>query len=181
MKCLVFSDSHGYSLFMMRAAAKHPDAEVIFFLGDGLSDLEHLFERYPDRCYLAVRGNCDREVVALGKGVPKTDRIELCGKKIVFSHGDLYGVKFGIEGLERLAASEDADIVLFGHTHSPTSAYIPKEEGGADEDVSEEGKKPRRPYYIFNPGSIGMLGSPTFGVITLTEGQEPLFSFGSFN
>ena len=168
MKCLVFSDSHGYSLFMRRAIAKNPDAEIIFFLGDGLSDLEDVFSLYPNKCYLAVRGNCDREVVAMGRGIPKTDRIELLGKKIVFTHGDLYGVKFGIDGLDALAKKEDADIVIFGHTHGATSAYIPP--------VDDDGK----PYYIFNPGSIGMLGSPTFGIMTLTEGQEPLFSFGCF-
>ena len=90
MKCLVFSDSHNYSLFMRRAIGKHPDAEVIFFLGDGLLDLEEAFSEYPDRCYLAVRGNCDRETVAIGRAIPKTDSIELLGKKIVFTHGDLY-------------------------------------------------------------------------------------------
>ena len=168
MKCLVFSDSHGYSLFMRKAIAKNPDAEIVFFLGDGLPDLEEVFSLYPNKCYLAVRGNCDRDVVAMGKGIPKTDRIELCGKKIVFTHGDLYGVKFGIDGIDGLAKKENADIVLFGHTHGATSAYIPP-----SEDEPE-----RKPYYIFNPGSIGMLGASSFGIMTLTDGQEPLFSCG---
>jgi len=166
MKCLVFSDSHNYSFFMRRVIAKHPDADAVFFLGDGLSDLEEAFSMYPDRCYLAVRGNCDRESVAMGRLIPKTDSIELLGKRIVFTHGDIYGVKLGLEGIDALAKAEDADIILFGHTHSPTSAYIPPEDDS------------RKPYYIFNPGSICMLGNPSFGIITLTEGQEPLFSFG---
>ena len=42
MKCLCFSDSHGTSAYMRRALKMHPDAEVVFFLGDGLSDLEEL-------------------------------------------------------------------------------------------------------------------------------------------
>ena len=41
MKCLCFSDSHGNSLGIRRALNMHPDAEVVFFLGDGLSDAEN--------------------------------------------------------------------------------------------------------------------------------------------
>jgi len=45
MKCLIFSDSHGNPTYMKRAIAKNPDAEVIFFLGDGISDAESLAVR----------------------------------------------------------------------------------------------------------------------------------------
>ncbi len=174
MKCLVFSDSHGYSFFMRRAISNHPDAEVVFFLGDGLSDLEDVFPMYPNKKFLAVRGNCDSAVIAMGQGIKKIDHIELMGKKIVFTHGDLYGVKFGIDGLCRLANDTNADIILFGHTHSPVSAYIPQESTAEADEAPAE-----KPFYIFNPGSVGMLGAPTYGVMTLTEG-EPLFSHGSF-
>ncbi len=37
MKCLVFSDSHGNVSYMKKALRLHPDAEVVFFLGDGLA------------------------------------------------------------------------------------------------------------------------------------------------
>jgi predicted phosphodiesterase len=47
MKCLVFSDSHGSSYGMLKALALHPDAEVVFFLGDGLSDADSV--EYSDR------------------------------------------------------------------------------------------------------------------------------------
>ena len=171
MKCLVFSDSHGSAYFMERAIAMHPDAKIVFFLGDGIDDLSDIFNRYPGKSFLAVRGNCDRSIVALGRPIPKTDRIEILGKRIVYTHGDLAGVKFGIDGLILLAAETEADIILFGHTHSPVSAYIPCDESNAS--------APKKPFYIFNPGSIGMLGSPTFGILTLTEG-EPLFSHGKF-
>ena len=40
MKCLVFSDSHGDSRNMREALARNPDAEVVFFLGDGLYDAD---------------------------------------------------------------------------------------------------------------------------------------------
>ena len=39
MKCLVFSDSHRDARNMRAALLHNPDAEVIFYLGDGLSDV----------------------------------------------------------------------------------------------------------------------------------------------
>ena len=53
MKCLVFSDSHGSPYFIQKAISLHPDADVIFFLGDGLDDISEIFERYPNKNFLA--------------------------------------------------------------------------------------------------------------------------------
>ena len=88
MKCLCFSDSHGTSAYMRRAIKMHPDAEVIFFLGDGLSDAEELiYDR--TKAWFAVRGNCDYVGTLGGNLVKKLDSVTLSGKKIVFTHGDL--------------------------------------------------------------------------------------------
>ena len=162
MKCLVFSDSHGSPLYMKRALEKNKDAEVVFFLGDGLSDADML-ARCDDRprMWIAVRGNCDFSHIFLDREVNKTEEIAIEGKRIVLTHGDLYGAKYGTRGLCDLALSRGADIVLFGHTHTAYEEYV-SEEGG---------------FYLFNPGSIG---SPnyTFGILTLSEGAV-LFSHGS--
>lgn len=164
MKCLVFSDSHGTSFGMKRALRMHPDAEVIFFLGDGLSDFEELiYDR--SRAYIAVRGNWDVNGILGDNMVKKTDSITLMGHRIFLTHGDLYGVKYGLDGIKKLAVDLNADLVLFGHTHQKLEKYIPTEEGG---------------YYLFNPGSIGGgFGiKPSYGVINLTE-QGILLSHGS--
>ena len=164
MKCLVFSDSHGTSFGMKRALRMHPDAEVIFFLGDGLSDFEELiYDR--SRAYIAVRGNWDVNGILGDSMVKKTDSITLMGHRIFLTHGDLYGVKYGLDGIKRLAVDHNADLVLFGHTHQKLEKYIPTEDGG---------------YYLFNPGSIGGgFGiKPSYGVINLTE-QGILLSHGS--
>lgn len=155
MKCLCFSDSHGSDLAIRRALSTHPDAEVIFFLGDGLSDIEP-FITDPVRAWIAVRGNCDRYALLGNSAVKKTDSITLMGRRIILTHGDLYGVKYGLDGIKKLAVDHNADLVLFGHTHSPLELYIPTDEGG---------------YYLFNPGSagggFGMRGS--YGVINITD------------
>ncbi len=160
MKCLIFSDSHGCESGITKALSMHRDAEVVFFLGDGLSDADAVASFDKSRMWVAVKGNCDFRPYFLEREVGKTDVISLEGRKIVFTHGDLYGVKYGCDGIKNLALSRKADIVLFGHTHMPYEEY-------ADEV---------KPIYLFNPGSIS-LPSHSFGIMTLTE-SFVLFSHG---
>lgn len=174
MKCLCFSDSHNFLHYMRKALNLHKDAEVVFFLGDGLSDLQELYPYYPDKAFFAVKGNCDLSVTAMGRAIKKTDSITLLGKRIVFTHGDLYGVKYGTAGIRKLAMEENADIVLFGHTHESAEIYVPAEENTAEHECPVA-----KAFYLFNPGSIGS-SSATYGIITLNEESEPLFSHGTF-
>ena len=165
MKCLVFSDSHGSSYGMLKALSMHTDAEVVFFLGDGLSDADSV--EYSDRmsghvrAWFAVRGNCDFRNLFQNREVEKLASVNLRNKKIVITHGDLYGAKYGMQGLSRLCENENADIVLFGHPHTPYEEYVSGE----------------KPHYLFNPGSVGS-SSFSFGIITLTE-NSVLFSHGT--
>ena len=137
----------------MREALKlHPDCEVVFFLGDGLMDFEALSLGDNTRMYLAVRGNCDYDGIFRDRFVPKSDSITLFGKKILFTHGDLYGVKYGDGGLVSLANGEDADIVLYGHTHQRRETYL-------------DG------VYYFNPGSLSASYGTraSYGLITIDD------------
>jgi putative phosphoesterase len=147
---------------MKQALLRHPDAEVVFFLGDGTSDAETLFLSDRTRQWICVRGNCDFRSYVGTREIEALERITLMGKRIVLTHGDLYGAKYGSDGLLRLAEKERADIVLFGHTHAPFEKYFDTNQGGV---------------YLFNPGSIGASYTPSYGVITLTDGGV-LFSHG---
>ena len=40
MKCICFSDSHGSTYYIKRALDLHPECETVFFLGDGIEDIE---------------------------------------------------------------------------------------------------------------------------------------------
>ena len=159
MKCLIFSDSHRNTRNMREALSRNPDAEVVFFLGDGLSDAELVSSGDTARAWLTVAGNCDYEPVFRGSLVKKTEAITLEGRRIVFTHGDLYGAKYGRGGLLRLATDASADVVLFGHTHEPTERYETLSDGGV---------------YLFNPGSIG---AGSYGLLLLIDG-EILLSHG---
>jgi predicted phosphodiesterase len=101
-----------------------------------------------------------------GVFVKKLDFITLSGKKILFTHGDLYGVKYGMDGITSLARENGADIALFGHTHIPLERYISDGE---------------RPLYLFNPGSAGApYRCPTsYGIIQISD-KGVLFSHGAF-
>ncbi len=163
MKGIIFSDSHGRTEGMTRVLRMHPDADVVFFLGDGIRDIEGIRQSFPDHTYFAVRGNCDFTSVMDGTPIGKTDEVVLERKKIVFTHGDLYSVKYTVDRLSYLAEERGADVVLFGHTHEP---YLHYESGD-------------HPFYLFNPGSIGEPrdGEPSFGVLTIRDG-EILLSHG---
>ena len=148
---------------MEKAICMHPDARVVFFLGDGLRDIEYIMNEYPDKDYYRVSGNCD----GLFTGLPVTSEVVIEGKRIMLTHGHEYGVKSGTERLERAAFSRGADIALFGHTHLPTERYI----DGGGESASA--------LYLFNPGSISYTyGTESFVIITLYRDKAPLFSHG---
>jgi putative phosphoesterase len=160
MKALIFSDSHGKTSFMKKIVKDNPTVDYVFFLGDGLSDADTMAVYYTDMAWVAVRGNCDFSGIFRSSTALKTEEINLMGKRIVLTHGDLYGVKYGLDGLKELANTCKADIVLFGHTHRPHEEYVSGEHS----------------FYLFNPGSISM-PSYSFGVLTLEE-DCVLFSHG---
>ncbi len=147
MRILVFSDSHGRGSRVEAAILEQPQAEHIFFLGDRISDIEHLPELYPDRKFYTVPGNCD---LAFFEKATKT--VTLGGRKILYTHGHEFSVKSGCERLIAFARDVGADIVLYGHTHVAETQY-------------EDG------LYLINPGSIGKgAGFDSYAFLDLEAG-----------
>ena len=109
MRVLVCSDSHGQKYNIREAFDKErPDA--IFFLGDGLRDMD-IIEPSPRVAVVCVKGNCD---------LYEEDSvrcINLENKKLLLTHGHYSGVKQGLWKLDLLAREKEADIILYGHTH----------------------------------------------------------------
>ena len=160
MKCLVFSDAHGYTPYIREVIRMHPDAEAVFFLGDGLREVDMLRLEYPDKFWIAVKGNCDFYSYFNDLPAQKTETVRIGGYTVTATHGDICGAKNGNRGLINLALKTGTDILLFGHTHSPYTEYVSDYE---------------RPIYLFNPGSISE-SSGSFGIMTL--GDNVLFSHG---
>ena len=63
---------------------------------------------------VAVSGNCD-----FFSDYPNERLVNLDGTLIFLTHGNKYGVKSTLNYLKEKAKEEQADIVLFGHTHIP--------------------------------------------------------------
>ena len=153
MRILVLSDSHGRTSAIEEAIEAQPTAKHIFFLGDCTRDIEDLTYIYPDRSFYVVAGNCD------GSSFYKSvDFTALSGKKIIFTHGHIFSVKSGLERLKAFGEAENADVILFGHTHTAITKY-------------ENGR------YFVNPGSLshGSLGFQSYAVIDIEEnGIKPI-------
>ncbi|MDD6320223.1 MAG: metallophosphoesterase family protein [Oscillospiraceae bacterium] len=152
-KILVVSDVHG-RVSRMRWVLKNEKADALFFLGDGLYDLDRAIAANggaPDYPIYRVCGNCD-----MGSEEPTEGLAPFDGVLFFYTHGHRYGVKAGHERILEYAADRGADVVLFGHTHYKTlraaTPYTPA---------------------LFNPGSLR--DGASYGVITIRDG---VCSFG---
>ena len=148
MKICVFSDSHGYAGNMIMSVRLENPA-LCFFLGDGETDLVTLRGSYPDLPIYTVRGNCD-----LRSTQPLILNAVVSGFRFYAVHGHQQEVKYddSVRELCYAALRADADVVLFGHTHLP---YL-------DHHLGME---------IMNPGSIGKVKNPSYGLLTIEDGK----------
>ena len=112
MKILVISDSHGDTASFDSAVRRHRSADVIVFCGDGHRDLQTIRAAHRNKAYIAVAGNCDWYC-----DLPLVQQSELCSKKIIVTHGHMFGVKNGYSRITNFGHQNNADILLFGHTH----------------------------------------------------------------
>ena len=148
-KNLVISDVHG-RLRDLRWVLQNETADAMFYLGDGLYDLNAALELrrepvpYP---IYRVAGNCD-----VNYSEPSEGLAPFGGVLFFYTHGHHYGVKMGSERLAECAGERGADVALFGHTHRR-------------ELVRGVGTAAT----VFNPGSLRDGGS--YGVITIENGE----------
>ena len=143
MEFLVVSDSHGNFNKFNDVIMSHSDINTIFFLGDGMREFDDIYDLYPQKTFYSVSGNCD-----LMSLKPSWNTVITGQGKILYTHGDAFGVKNGLSRLVEAAKKSGARLALFGHTHIP---------------LNEE----REGVYLFNPGSLGKSGS--FGICRLDE------------
>lgn len=120
MRIIVMSDSHGSASRVRHIFEGEPGAELYLHLGDGAADFVKAGWLFPSTARMGVLGNCD---FSRDLDLPKTGLVELGGKRIFFTHGDLYRVKYGLDELEDAAREKGADIALFGHTHTACQEY----------------------------------------------------------
>lgn len=145
---------------------------TLIYLGDGLSDL-FTCKEYHNIIAHAVRGNCDvslaDRISPYGEEMPISRLIYIDNYKVFITHGHAFSVKYGYEEICREASRIGADMVLFGHTHTPLLEYIKKGSiWGVDRDL-----------VLFNPGSLGEMFDGSFGNLSINENGF-LFSHGKY-
>lgn len=146
MRILVFSDSHKSVEPCARVIENIIGVDMVLHAGDHASDCAELEKMFPEIEFHYVPGNCDFSALS------SEQIIDVAGKRIFLTHGHGYAVKFDADyyTIINKGASENADLVVFGHTHVP---------------VCDFSKNPP----ILNPGSIKHTG--TYGVIEIENGR----------
>ena len=114
MKILIMSDSHSALSFMCRCI-EAVDPDVVIHLGDHYDDGEAIAEEYPDIVLYQVPGNCDR--YRCPPDTPLIMYYSIGGVKFYMTHGHLHSVKSILTRLLSDARAQNAQAVLYGHTH----------------------------------------------------------------
>lgn len=138
----VFSDSHGSNQEMIDILAKNPPDAVIH-LGDGHQDAKDASYVYDNIPFYMVPGNCDFQCT-----LPPIQSLTLEDTKLLFSHGHHWQVKQRLDIAQEYARQQEAQILLFGHTHIPLC-----------EDLGD--------LWMLNPGPA----PESYGIIQLNEGE----------
>lgn len=149
MKIAVISDTHRVRRYINLAKNAIKDADILIHLGDNTDDVELLKDGFDGEVY-AVAGNCD-----FSAKFPKEGILEVNGRKIFYTHGDLYGVKSNINNIYYKGRELGVDIVLFGHTH-------------------EQGIERTEDLILMNPGSVSLprLRGRFVGIIDIHDNGE---------
>ena len=149
MLIAVISDTHRVKKYIDLAKNVIKDADILIHLGDNIEDVDILKDGFDGEVY-AVAGNCD-----FSAKYPKENMIEVNGRKIFYTHGDLYGVKTTINNIYYRGRELGADVVLFGHTH-------------------EHGIERTEDLILMNPGSVSLprLRGRYVGIIDIDDNGE---------
>lgn len=187
-RIILISDTHGNSDALIRILSRRgKKSDAVLFAGDGLIDFlnyitisqyEHeLRDDLPPVIALAM-GNCDSKKYGLNLDAGKTGFgfkknpeqlleffetvfLNVCGKKILLTHGHEFYVDFEFDTISIYAKKQNCSIVVFGHTHVP----LLKEANGI---------------LLINPGSTSrprMGSKKSFAVLTIEKNKEPTVEF----
>lgn len=153
-KCVIISDTHGNMKPIRDVIEREKPFDTLIHCGDVEGNLAS-FLGVQEFGYLAVKGNCDFYT---------DDAKELCFRlgscRIFVTHGHRCNVRYEDDILIREGRKQQADVILYGHTHMP--------------DVHRDEKTG---ILVVNPGSLCRpRQSPrvkTYAVLTVSEGKPP--------
>ena len=116
MKFLIVSDTHGDVTALDELVKRYrAGVDLVIHLGDHLVDFNEVMRDFPTRAGIGVLGNCDFASMYLNARYEGSFSAE--ERRIFYSHGHKYNVKYGSEYIVSNAKLNKCDIVLYGHTH----------------------------------------------------------------
>lgn len=131
----------------MRFCIQSVKPDQVIHLGDHYEDATVMAQEYPHILFHQVPGNCDR--YRMERDVPDILCYLIGGVMIFMTHGHKHAVKSYIHGVVADARQREAQVVLFGHTHS---ALCYQEDG----------------LWVLNPGTCGSWGGSA-GLIEIND------------
>lgn len=159
MKVLIVSDTHGRNHNLLKTLERVSPIDLIIHLGDFEGGEEYIRSITP----------CPMEIVAGNNDfyntLPKEKVLQIGKYKVMITHGHRYGVNFSLSGLMELAKANNADIVMFGHTHVPVI------------DLSDS-------VWFINPGSLALPRQytriPTFIIMDIDSRGDAHFTLNYY-
>lgn len=120
MKILIVSDTHRRDGNLRTVIEKVAPFDMMIHLGDTEGSEEYFREWVKnDNCVIhVVRGNNDFFSFS-----DKEKEISIGKYRAFLTHGHMYGVSLGTEGIKDEARSRKVNIAMFGHTHKPCLEY----------------------------------------------------------
>jgi len=116
----VISDTHADTIDALnhKVIKALNDVDLVIHAGD-ITSIKVLDELKSLKDVVAVKGNMDSPDIK--NILPESKTIEVDGKKICIIHG--WGAPLGLE-YKLLKRFENADIIVYGHTHLPMNKVI---------------------------------------------------------
>lgn len=147
VRIAVVSDTHHSLSAPSRIAKAAGSVDMLFHLGDNVSDVKAIAEALNVDKVVSVRGNCDGRYDAAG-----TEYASVKGHRIMLTHGHLHSVKTSLLRLTLAAEEQGAEAVLFGHTHISMMDFS-------------------HGMLVLNPGSAAepRLGAPTIAILEVSK------------
>lgn len=113
MKVLIVSDTHGRNHSFLKTLERVSPIDLLIHLGDFEGGEDYIQSNTPCRTEM-VSGNND-----FFNGLPKDKIIQIGRYRVFLTHGHRYGVSYNTSAIREAARMNEADIVMFGHTHVP--------------------------------------------------------------
>ncbi len=150
MKILIIADTHAQDDIFLEILARERPFDALLHAGD-FEGSEFVYRELAGVPFYYVAGNNDFFTDA-----PYDRVVELSGCRFFMTHGHRMKLHKGYDLVRREAALRNADIAVFGHSHTPVAQY----EGGI---------------LLLNPGSLSwprqIPRMPSYIVLTLSDGR----------